>query len=97
MFFCLNLAGSDPLDVIFLTNSKSASNLPILQTATLRGAVRHRTSLTSVVLQTLRDYDLMNQNTTIGARETKMDHVSVISIKKRVHLSPTCQFRGQPL
>ena len=31
---------------------------------------------------TLGGYALMNQNTTIEATETKMDHVSVISIKK---------------
>ena len=44
----------------------------------------------------LGGYALMNQNTTKEATETKMDHISVISIKK-VHLSPTCRFRGQPL
>ena len=44
---------------------------------------RCRTSLTSVVLQTLGgSYALMNQNTTTEDTETKMDHVSVISIKK---------------
>ena len=59
-----------------------ASNLPILRTVPLRGAVRRRTSPTSVVLQTLGGYALMNQNTTIEATETKMDHVSVIRIKK---------------
>ena len=60
-----------------------------------RGAVRHWTSL-AVVGQvrpssdksdfrrppSLGGYALMNQNTTIEATETKMNHVSVISIKK---------------
>ena len=70
-----------------------ASNLPIPWTAPLRGlsvlgqprpsrsVLRHDVNRT-VVLQTLGGYALMNQNTTIEATETKMDHVSVISIKK---------------
>ena len=43
---------------------------------------RHRTSPTSLILPTLGGYALMNQNTTIEATETKMDHISVICIKK---------------
>ena len=45
-------------------------------------AVCRRTTPISVDLQTLGGYALMNQSTTIEATETKMDHNSVISIKK---------------
>ena len=72
-----------------------ASNLPILRTGPLRGLsvlgqlgpsrcksdLRHDVNRT-ITFQTLGGYALMNQNTTIEATETKIDHVSVISIQK---------------
>ena len=59
------------------------SNLPILSSDK---SDRHRTSLTSIILQTLGGYALMNQNTTVEVTEAKMDHASV---SVRVYLSPT--------
>ena len=72
-----------------------ASNLPILRTAPLRGAVSHRTTPTAVgqLRPSSDNFDLCRPpnprglyfdepNTTVEMTETKMDHAIVISIKK---------------